>query len=596
MLQFRVLASLLAASAMLVGAESLAEVAGDEAETVSQPAVPSAGPPIAGLDAILSRIPEATHVTAGSGVRIADIENSIIHTATDQTSERDRQLRRNILAHEVVVQATIRDVAAGATIVPTSFLDDEEQVVRYARETEADIVVMAFGEPARAQKREEEEETSPDDGRLDWPDMDVRLWSGETPTTLYVYAKTLQEQPDTLFVNSIGNEGRAMTRHDLPWHVSSISNGVAAVWVEEDERIHPLSGRCGPAWRSHMCIAVSGSMQLTDGAGAPYREDGTVVHGTSVAAARLAAGLAVLKQWLHEAQGRDVSPEELLRIACSSARVGPNTHEEVGCGILDLDTASRGHAWVESARLVTPTLEPPTPLHRDERRFLPDGSIAIEDEGFDTVNQFGEGRVATGALTIYDKLLLSSYGGYRGLIAEAVRTDEDEGWVEFVLRDEARWHDGVPITTQDVIWTVETLMASAPRRLADYLFEDVERAEERGPRTVRIVLKNVRPSGMAAVSRIGWMPILPKHFWQGRDFRAPIMEPPLGSGRYRIAAVDPDGRSVTYEPVEDYWARDLEFEGNRPAAEPITYRYVPEGAPRADGNHEEAENGDENRS
>ena len=339
-----------------------------------------------------------------------------------------------------------------------------------------------------------------------------------------------------------------------------------------------------------------GSLQLTDGAGAPYREDGTVVQGTSVAAARLAAGLAVLRQWLHEAEGRDVSAEQLLQIACNTARLGPNTHEEVGCGILDLDAASRGYAWAESTRLVTPTLEPPPSLFGDENRFLPDGSIAVEGTGFDTLNPFGDGHAAVGALMIYDKLIFGAYGDYKGLIAESVAVDEEEAWIDFVIREEARFHDGAPITTQDVIWTAETLMASGPRWLVEHLFEDIKRVVETGPRTVRFIFESGRPNGPIAVSRLGWLPILPRHFWEGRDFRERTMIPPLGSGQYRIAAVEP-GRSVTYEPVEeDYWARDLEFHKDRPSARRITYRYLSPGAERAEDNHENGKADDENSS
>ena len=579
----RILAPVLVASATLVSAQSLAEVAGDEAETLSQPAAQSAGPPIAGLDAILSRIPGgASRATAGSGVRIADVENSIIHTA-DEESERGRQLRREMLGHEAVVHATIRETAPGAIIVPASFLDSEDDVVRYARDTGADMVVLALGEPARAQEKEKAE-TPTEKGRLEWPDLDIRLRSGETPESLYLYAKTLQEEPDTLFVTSIGNEGVTMGRWALPFYVSAIPNGVAAVWVDETtERISPLSNRCGPAWQSRMCIAVFGSIQLTDGAGAPYRGDGTVVHGTSIAAARLAAGLAVLKQWLREAEGREASPEQLLQIACNTARLGPNTHAEVGCGILDLDTASRGHTWAESTRLVTPTLEPPPSPFRDERQFLPDGAIAIKGEGFDTLNPFGDGHAAVGALMIYDRLMYGTLDGYQGLIAESVVVNEEEAWIEFVLRKEARFHDGAPITTQDVIWTVKTLMASGTSRPVDHLFEGVDRAVEKGPRTVRFILGSVRPSGPIVVSRIGGMPVLPKHFWEGRDFRARIMEPPLGSGQYRITAVEP-GRSVTYQPVEDYWGRDLEFDPVRLSTEGVTYRYLESETPSENQN------------
>ena len=395
----RILAPLLVICVALVSSDSLAEITGgDEVETVTQAAPPPAGPLVAGLDAILFRIPGATRAAAGHDVRIADIENSIIHSA-DENSERGRQLRRSILSHEAIVHATILETAPSATIVPTSFLDGEEDIVRHARETEADIVVMAFGEPARMEEKEEEE-AAPDasgDPRLAWPAFDIRLRSGETPESLYMYAKTLWEQPDTLFVISIGNDGPAvMTRHDLPFYVSAIPNGVAAVSVDANERISPWSNRCGPEWNTHRCIAVSGSTQLTDGNGGPYRKDGTVVHGTSVAAARLAAGLAVLKQWLREVEDREISPEKLLEIACDTARLGPNTHTEVGCGILDLDSASRRHAWAESTRLVTPTLTPPPSPYRDERQHLPDGSIAIEGEGFDTLNPYGDGHAAAG--------------------------------------------------------------------------------------------------------------------------------------------------------------------------------------------------------
>lgn len=567
-----IFAPLLVACATLVGAESLAEVAGDEAEIISQSEASSAGPPIAGLDAILSRMPETAHATAGRGVRIADIENSIIHDA-DENSERGKELRHGILRHEAVVHAVIRETAAGATILPTSFLDGEEDVVRHARETEADIVVMAFGKPARMEEKAEQEAAPDDSGdRLVWPDLSFSR-QGETPNSLYKYALALEEQPHTLFVNSIGNEGVAMGRWNLPFYVSAISNGVAAVSVDANERISAWSNRCGPAFRAHMCIAVPGAVQLEDGAGLPYQDDGSVVHGTSVAAARLAAGLAILKQWLREAEGRDVSPAELLQVACDTARVGPNTHAEVGCGILDLDEASRARALTESTRLVTPTLTPPPPPFRDERQYLPDGSIAIEGEGFDTLNPYGDGHAAVGAQMIYDRLMYGTFDDYQGLIAESVAVNEEEGWIEFVLREEAHWHDGMPITTQDVIWTAETLMAKGSRWFVNYVFEDVERVVETGPRTVRFIFARFRPTGPIAVSRIGLMPVLPKHFWEGRDFRAPIMEPPLGSGQYRVTAVEP-GRSVTYEPVENYWARDIEFNPVLLSTEAVTYRYL----------------------
>lgn len=136
-------------------------------------------------------------------------------------------------------------------------------------------------------------------------------------------------------------------------------------------------------------------------------------------------------------------------------------------------------------------------------------------------------------------------------------------------------------------------MSTGPRWLTDYLFEGVVQVVETGPRSVRFIFESAQPIGRPEVARVGWIPVLPRHFWRGRDFRAPIMEPPLVSGRYRVAAVDPAGRSIIYEQVDDYGAREIGGDGTQAGTERITYRYVTEGAPHDD---EEEEVDDHHRS
>lgn len=176
---------------------------------------------------------------------------------------------------------------------------------------------------------------------------------------------------------------------------------------------------------------------------------------------------------------------------------------------------------------------------------------------FDNLNPFiVKGRAAAGTSTfIYDTLLVSSSdeaASEYGLLAESVSHPDDYSSVTFTLRPAAHWHDGERITPEDVIWSFETLTANMPFYNAYYA--DVDSVEKLSPLQVRF---NFAISGNRELPYIvGEMPILPKHYWADRDFTATTLEPPLGSGPYRISAVDVP-RSVTYERVSDYWGADL---------------------------------------
>ena len=140
-----------------------------------------------------------------------------------------------------------------------------------------------------------------------------------------------------------------------------------------------------------------------------------------------------------------------------------------------------------------------------------------------------------------------------GLIAEKLEWPGDRSWVVFTLRDIARWHDGRPITPDDVIWSFETLTSKGSPQYR-FIYRDVTAVEKLDERRVKFSFAETGSRELPLM--VGQMPILPKHYWEGRDFEKTTLEPPLGSGPYRVRRFEA-GRFVELERVEDYWGRDL---------------------------------------
>ncbi len=140
-----------------------------------------------------------------------------------------------------------------------------------------------------------------------------------------------------------------------------------------------------------------------------------------------------------------------------------------------------------------------------------------------------------------------------GLIAERIEWPEDRSWVAFTLRPEARWHDGQPITVDDVIFSLD-ILKSKGQPFFRFYYRSIARAEKTGERTVRFVFNEAGNRELPLIA--GQIPVLPKHYWEGRDFDRSTLEPPLGSGPYRIASFEA-GRNVEVERVDDYWGKDL---------------------------------------
>src|SRR3546814_531358 len=156
-----------------------------------------------------------------------------------------------------------------------------------------------------------------------------------------------------------------------------------------------------------------------------------------------------------------------------------------------------------------------------------------------------------------------------GRLAETVEMPEDRSWVAFNLRPEARWHDGRPVTAADVVWTFETLVEKGTP-LWRYYYADVATAEATSERRVLFTFKPGVNRELPLI--MGQLPVLPKHWWEGKDFANPPFEPPLGSGPYRVDGYEP-GRSVTYRRVEDYWGRDVPAMRGRWNVDVIRYEY-----------------------
>ena len=186
------------------------------------------------------------------------------------------------------------------------------------------------------------------------------------------------------------------------------------------------------------------------------------------------------------------------------------------------------------------------------------GSVRLADiGGFDSLNPIlYKGEAAAGLGLAFESLMSDSIDESStsyGLIAEWASYPADYSSVTFKLRDEARWHDGKPITPDDVIYSLEINKAGNPRM--GLYYKNVERAEKTGDNEVTFYfdVKNNRELPMI----MGQLTILPKHYWTGTDAsgrpRDPMkttLEPPLGSGPYRIKNVAP-GRSISYERVKD---------------------------------------------
>lgn len=199
--------------------------------------------------------------------------------------------------------------------------------------------------------------------------------------------------------------------------------------------------------------------------------------------------------------------------------------------------------------------------------------------GFDTFNPIlPKGTPAAGIGLIYETLLTPSLDEVNtsyGLLAEAMKIEDDFGAVTFRMDPDARWHDGEPVTAEDVVWSFEKLMELSPTSMQYYA--NVTSAEVTAPGEVTFTFDMTGNRELPHI--LGQLIVLPQHWWEGtdaagrqRNIGESTLEAPMGSGPYELKSFDA-GRTITYARVEDYWAKDHPTQIGTNNFDTLTYEF-----------------------
>jgi len=199
-------------------------------------------------------------------------------------------------------------------------------------------------------------------------------------------------------------------------------------------------------------------------------------------------------------------------------------------------------------------------------------------DNFNLVVSGVKGTLAGGVDLIYDTLMVPAFDEVSteyGLLAEVASHPADFSSVTYRLRANAKWHDGKPVTADDVIFSLEAFKKHHPQ-LSSY-YRHVTKAEKSGERDITFTFDG--PGNRELPQIVGQLNVMPKHWWEGtdasgkkRDVGATTLEPPLGCGAYRIKEFNA-GRNVTLERVKDYWGKDLNVNIGRDNFDEIRFEY-----------------------
>jgi microcin C transport system substrate-binding protein len=201
--------------------------------------------------------------------------------------------------------------------------------------------------------------------------------------------------------------------------------------------------------------------------------------------------------------------------------------------------------------------------------------------GFDNLNMVVagvKGSLAQGVDLLHDTLFVSALdevASAYGLLAESVSHPDDFSSATYKLRAQAKWNDGKPVTPEDVIFSFEAFKKNSPQAGASY--SHVLKAEKVGEREVKFTFEGTGNRELPQV--VGQLAVLPKHWWEGTDANGKkrsitetTLEPPLGSGPYRIKELSP-GHNIVYERVKDYWGQKLNVNVGRDNFDELRFEY-----------------------
>lgn len=202
------------------------------------------------------------------------------------------------------------------------------------------------------------------------------------------------------------------------------------------------------------------------------------------------------------------------------------------------------------------------------------GNIKLNAIGtYDSFNPFIiKGVAADGIGLTFDTLMIQSddepFTAY-GLIAEKIEMPKDRSWVTFHLNPKAVFHDGSAITAEDVKFSFDILIEKGSPLYKRY-YGDVTAVKILNPSTVKFVFRNGDNRELPLI--LGQISIVSKAYWQNKDFSKTTLTPPLGSGPYKVKSFQA-GKSITYERVKSYWAKDLPTMKGRYNFDSIHYDY-----------------------
>jgi len=240
----------------------------------------------------------------------------------------------------------------------------------------------------------------------------------------------------------------------------------------------------------------------------------------------------------------------------------------LGAETFSVSAAAQGQQWKHGLSLFGEPQYPPGFKHFDYvNPSAPQGGTVrrIAFGTFDNFNQVVagvKGSLAMGIELITESLTtpaLDEVSTEYGLLAEAVSFPEDRSSVTYRLRAKAQLHDDKPVTPDDVIFSFFAWKENSPELGAYY--RHVTKAEKSGERDITFTFDG--PGNRELPQIVGQLPILPQHWWEGtdssdrkRDITQTTLEPPLGSGPFRLKEFIA-GRTLVYERVADYWGKDL---------------------------------------
>lgn len=256
----------------------------------------------------------------------------------------------------------------------------------------------------------------------------------------------------------------------------------------------------------------------------------------------------------------------------------------LGAGTFARQAAAQTPAWKHGLSLFGELKYPADFKHFDYVNPAAPKAGVVRQIAFGTFDNFNQvvagvkGNLANGVDLFTETLMapaLDEVSTEYGLLAEAVSYPGDRSSVTYRLRANARWHDGKPVTPDDVIFSFDTFKKNSPQLGAYY--RHVTKAEKTGERDITFTFDG--PGNRELPQIVGQLPVLPKHWWQGtdkagrkRDVAATTLEPPLGSGAYRLKDFAP-GRSIVYEKVADYWGKDLNVNIGSHNFEQVRFEY-----------------------